>query len=272
MGPRASVGLGGNISKSIYSMKQGEKPTERFESSGEDSGNGSLMRLAPIPIFFSSADPSVCMHAARESSYTTHPGAIAAECCAFLAWAVAKAIHDPELPLQPAAGGAEAITARQWLERTADEYLSTQLQDASGADRTGVGVDEVRKLLLSREPPESLERNWNWRASLEEGLEIEGTLRRRGHRYNGHPVSAGYFGSYAVDGLAVALHSVAATTSMDAAIERCINCERTKTLSGLLSGAPAPAPAPANTVFAQFLAMRTPPPRSPGSSPARSTA
>ena len=52
MGPRASVGLGGNISKSIYSMKQGEKPTERFESSGEDSGNGSLMRLAPIPIFF----------------------------------------------------------------------------------------------------------------------------------------------------------------------------------------------------------------------------
>ena len=47
-----SVGLGGNISKSIHSMREGERPSEIFHSQGEDSGNGSLMRLAPIPIFF----------------------------------------------------------------------------------------------------------------------------------------------------------------------------------------------------------------------------
>ena len=33
-------------------MREGESPSEIFHSQGEDSGNGSLMRLAPIPIFF----------------------------------------------------------------------------------------------------------------------------------------------------------------------------------------------------------------------------
>ena len=33
-GLRTSVGLGGNISKSIFSMKEGQTPTPRFESSG----------------------------------------------------------------------------------------------------------------------------------------------------------------------------------------------------------------------------------------------
>ena len=67
------------------------------------------------------------------------------------------------------------------------------------------GTDEIRRLILSAEPADSTERNWNWRA---ESLDILGTLRRRGHSYNGYPVSAGYFGAYSVDGLALALHSV----------------------------------------------------------------
>ena len=42
-----------------------------------------------------------------------------------------------------------------------------------------MGVDVVKKLLEAREPEGSLERNWNWRASAEEGLHIEATLRAR---------------------------------------------------------------------------------------------
>jgi ADP-ribosylglycohydrolase len=159
--PRSSVGLGGNISKSIFSMAERQVPTPTFESSGEDSGNGSLMRLAPIAIFHS-ADESACMHYARESSYTTHPGRIAAECCALQAFLVARAIHDPQLPIEvPAATGVAAAgaglgvgpTARSWLEKQVDEYLETHLKG-----RDGVGVDEVRRLLLSAEPEGSLER------------------------------------------------------------------------------------------------------------------
>jgi hypothetical protein len=157
--PRSSVGLGGNISKSIFSMVDGQIPSPRFESSGEDSGNGSLMRLAPIAIFHS-ADERACMHYARESSYTTHPGKIAAECCALQAFLIARAIQDPQLPIEVqtetgAAGGGAGVglTARSWLETQIDEYLETYLK---GQD--GVGVNEVRRLLRSAEPEGSLER------------------------------------------------------------------------------------------------------------------
>jgi hypothetical protein len=47
----------------------------------------------------------------------------------------------------------------------------------------------VRRLIASVEPADGQEANWNWRNSLEEGLDICGTLKRRGHLYNGHPVS-----------------------------------------------------------------------------------
>ena len=54
-------------------------------------------------------------------------------------------------------------------------------------------------------------------------LDIEGTLRRRGHSYNGYPVSAGYLGSLSIDGLALALHSVYHSRSFGETIETCVN-------------------------------------------------
>ena len=214
-GLRSSVGLGGNISKSLYSMEENQVPTPRYEARGEDSGNGSLMRLAPIALYYST-DLKSCMRYARESSYTTHPGEIAAECCALQAFLIASAIEDPRLPIEieaemedarPATAAVSVdhrLTARSWLEEQADKYLHDVL-----GERGGAGVVEVRRLLMSAEPKSSTESNWNWRNSADEGLPIEETLRNRGWSYNGHPVSAGYFGSYAVDGLAVALHCVA---------------------------------------------------------------
>jgi len=242
--PRSSVGLGGNISKSIFSMREQETPTPTFESSGEDSGNGSLMRLAPVAIYYSGNERD-CMDFARQSSYTTHPGKIAAECCALQAFLIARAIQDPRLPIVASPGSVvstvaaeatEELTAESWLVQQVTEYLEQELKD-----RDGVGVDEVRRMLISSEPEGSLERNWNWRASEEEGLQIEKTLQLRGHSYNGHPVSAGYFGSYAVDGLALALHCVATTKSLDAAIERCLNflgdADTTGAIVGQIAGA-----------------------------------
>ena len=46
-------------------MKPDQTPTPRFEGVGEDSGNGSLMRLAPIPLFFAHHNQEVCLDAAR---------------------------------------------------------------------------------------------------------------------------------------------------------------------------------------------------------------
>ena len=55
------------------------------------------MRLGPIPVAFHSDINSAC-HFAAQSSLTTHPGPMAAEACAFLAYATVRAIHSPTPP------------------------------------------------------------------------------------------------------------------------------------------------------------------------------
>ena len=48
-GRSQSVGLGGNVARSMGAMRPGEVPSAVFDGAGEDAGVGSLMRLAPVP-------------------------------------------------------------------------------------------------------------------------------------------------------------------------------------------------------------------------------
>jgi hypothetical protein len=178
---------------------------------------------------------------------------MAAEACAFLATLCVRAMaeFDPQ-----------AESARAFLIRVTDEYCATELlapPAATGAGADGVaaldlnggeaaataargaarrGAAELRRLLLSSEPQGGLETCWNWRDAH---LDVSGTLKRRGRQYNGYPVSAGYFGSFCLDGLAIALHAVAATASFSAAIERCVNflgdADSTAAICGQIAGA-----------------------------------
>ena len=225
-----SVGLGGNISRSLRTMRAGDEVTPRFNAEGEDAGNGSLMRLAPVPIAYR-LDARAAAAAAAESSYTTHPGPMAAEACAFLATLCVRAMAEFE-PAQ------QAESARAFLIRVADEYAATELAPPAATGAARRGTAELRRLLLSSEPQGGLETCWNWRDAH---LDVSGTLKRRGRQYNGYPVSAGYFGSFCLDGLAIALHAVAATTSFSAAIERCVNflgdADSTAAICGQIAGA-----------------------------------
>jgi ADP-ribosylglycohydrolase len=90
---KASVGLGGNIGKSLRAMKAGRKPASVFRARGEDAGNGSLMRFAPIAIFCHGSTLEQLYEMARQSSYTTHPGMMAAEACSLLAHLIYRALH-----------------------------------------------------------------------------------------------------------------------------------------------------------------------------------
>jgi ADP-ribosyl-[dinitrogen reductase] hydrolase len=56
------------------------------------AGNGSLMRLAPIPLFYY-PDQSACIYNAAASSRTTHAAAEAVECCEFLAQVLLAALQ-----------------------------------------------------------------------------------------------------------------------------------------------------------------------------------
>jgi ADP-ribosyl-[dinitrogen reductase] hydrolase len=56
------------------------------------AGNGSLMRLAPVPLFFAS-DPKQAIHYASESSRTTHATKAAVDACRYFAGLIVGALH-----------------------------------------------------------------------------------------------------------------------------------------------------------------------------------
>ncbi len=73
----------------------------RFQTSGNPlagsidpntAGNGSLMRLAPVPMFFA-AKPDLAIEQAGESSKTTHGTAMAVDACRYYAGLLVSALH-----------------------------------------------------------------------------------------------------------------------------------------------------------------------------------
>jgi len=221
-----SVGLGGNISKSLGEVwdcrKSGVPPTVR--AGAEDAGNGSLMRFAPIAVFMHAAPMEEVLDVSRRSSYTTHPGIIAAEACSFLGHLIASALRLPE---------GEPANVKTFLEEAAADYLKV-----SGLEgKSGWGFDQMNWLVKSQ-PVNDTEKCWDWK---KEKQDIEGTLRARGSTYNGYPVSAGYFGSYSMDGLALALWAVYNSSSFDEAVTRSVNllgdADSHGSITGQLAGA-----------------------------------
>lgn len=71
----------------------------------QSAGNGSLMRLAPIPIFYSSfryASQEDVVKAARLSSITTHAEQRAVEACQIMAWLIYQILNDVDSVLSKA--------------------------------------------------------------------------------------------------------------------------------------------------------------------------
>lgn len=66
------------------------------------AGNGSIMRLAPVPMFFAH-NPSQAINYAGESSRTTHGARAAIDACRYLAGLIVGALHgvDKETLLRP---------------------------------------------------------------------------------------------------------------------------------------------------------------------------
>lgn len=217
-----SVGLGGNIANSFQEIRNlaPHAPPPRYTAEGSDSGNGSLMRLAPVPIFFH-RDLAAAVNHSRESSYTTHPGEVAAELCGFLGYVIAKAVAGSRYP------------------QTAAEFLDSCIQAFIEEFELERSSDVLARLLRSNEPSKSTEICWNWRDPA--GPFIEDAVKLRGGSYNGYAFSAEYFGSYAPDGLALALHCVYHTGDFTEAVARCVNllgdADSNASITGQIAGA-----------------------------------
>lgn len=191
---RTSVGLGGNISQSFGEF---QKHRLEFTTAGDrrTSGNGSIMRLAPVPIYYWDNIENA-MDVAAKSSRTTHQGDEAAECCRLLAYICVRAMNHPS---------SDAAQIRQEV-----------LDDLSGFSSN---VYSIQCLAASKqeEPHEDNEgaklqdRNWNWK---------DGDFRYSPSRAREQP---GYVGSYAMDNMAMSLHCVYSTTSFRDAVLKAAN-------------------------------------------------
>ena len=87
--------------KSVKKMKQFDRMAIRHPNkykelldcaSPESAGNGSLMRLAPIPIFYYKSLENTCKYA-RKSSFVTHNDPKATDACQFYSMLIHRAIN-----------------------------------------------------------------------------------------------------------------------------------------------------------------------------------
>eukprot|EP00656_Telonema_subtile_P057098 TRINITY_DN9312_c0_g2_i1.p1 TRINITY_DN9312_c0_g2~~TRINITY_DN9312_c0_g2_i1.p1 ORF type:complete len:331 (+),score=44.87 TRINITY_DN9312_c0_g2_i1:133-1125(+) len=215
---RRSIGLGMNIGKSLDAITDCNPPP-RYDVPTEDSGNGSLMRLAAVPIAFST-DLAMCMAVSAESSRTTHPGHCAAEACRFLGFLLWHGINRTE-------GRRDDI--KGFIDGAVGEYLECH-----------VTPDDIELRALLQCEGTAKEACWNWRGEF---LNIETTIRAReaDGKYNGYDVSRAYFGSYCMDGLAMALHSAYHSVDFGSAVARCVNflgdADSTAAICGQIAGA-----------------------------------
>lgn len=191
--PRSSVGLGGNISLSMSEFRRIPVPTEYTKAGDSNtSGNGSIMRNAPIPVYFAKSENiEEAEKIASKQSLTTHQGVEAAECCRLLTHICMKAILGESK---------ESI-----LSNLSKTFQSTvySVQCLAGS------LQEERNENNSNQNLE--DRNWNWK---DPEFKYSPTRSER---------QPGYIGSYAMDNLAMSLHCVWTTETFSEALLKCAN-------------------------------------------------
>lgn len=190
-GQRRSVGLGGSISASLSEFIA---MRTNFTTAGDrqTSGNGSLMRLAPVPVLYHDR-LNIGMRVAYEQSKTTHQGDEAAELCSLATMVMIEAINN------------KSDAPHSVFEGLGDRF------------KTDVySVARLAAAKVERRHPQNKglkldDRRWDW--------------KQPNYRYCKSRASLmpGYVGSYAMDNLSMAFHCVYSTTSFEEALLKVVN-------------------------------------------------
>jgi len=205
-GSSASIGLGGIIGES---MQEFVRVPADYTKQGNlhSSGNGSIMRNAPVPIMYHH-DVDIAMEVAWRQSKTTHQGDEAADCARLLTWVCVNAIKSGAG--RTVLNDISAFPARLYATRC----LAAAMQEERHVENSGMDLAD---------------RNWSWRSS---------DFRYSQSRSLENP---GYAGSYCMDCLAMALHCVYATKTFEAAVLRaadlCGDADTVAAVTGQLAGA-----------------------------------
>jgi len=199
-----SVGLGGNIAGSFQEAIEEKKITEATDNGDtETSGNGSIMRLSPVALYYH-YDVDTALDAAARQSRTTHKGTEAADCCRILSFIIIKALHNPNICKEGEKG-----FAKKFLDELDIKSVIPKLETETAKVLCSSQVEKDFKKSQYCDGPK--DRDWNWKAE----------------HYQFSPtrvlLSPGYIGSYAMDGLAMALHCVYSTNSVGEAVMKASN-------------------------------------------------
>jgi ADP-ribosylglycohydrolase/NAD-dependent SIR2 family protein deacetylase len=178
-----SVGLGGQISGSFMYYINNPKK-QTICGDINSSGIGSIMRNGAVPICYHD-NIEKGMEVAKLQSYLTHQGNEAAECCRLLTYIITKI-----------------------LNRKDEEKL---IDIISNLEKFETPVNSVKCLALSQKESEDPNRNWNWK---------DKDFKYSPKRSESQP---GYIGSYAMDGMAMALHVIYYTNTFEDAIIKVVN-------------------------------------------------
>ena len=147
------------------------------------SGIGSIMRNAAVPICYHD-NINKAMEIAKLQSLLTHQGNEAAECCRLLTYIIIKILNRKEEKLNDIIGNLEKFDTP---------------------------VNSVKCLALSKEESEDPDRDWNWKKK---------EFKYSPTRSQNQP---GYIGSYAMDGMAMALHIIYYTSTFEEAVIKVVN-------------------------------------------------
>jgi len=207
-----SVGLG-RMMKSAFRSYIDQPAVETVSGTKESSGNGSLMRLAPVPIFFRE-NIEAAEKCAAQQSLLTHQGTEAAECCRLMAHIMVRGLAGEELHdvLESLATSFKTdCPGVLALSRSEAEKLKEKEKTEETVPVPEEKEDPSSKDEAPKEAPIDPDRNWNWKAE---------DFRYSPMRVEYNP---GYIGSYAMDGLAMALHILWSTSSFSEAVLKAIN-------------------------------------------------
>lgn len=187
------------------------------------------MRLAAVPIAYHLSYVRAAEFAAR-SSRATHPDPRATACARFLAFFLSVCI------LTRKAG--REITGRDFTPAMAQHFLN----EGESLGQSGDSGSMLLEALLRCQPPSTKEAHWNWR--LKELPIQEAVAARRaapGGKYNDFEVTSTYFGSYCLDGLAMALWAVYNGTDFASTLRLAVNllgdADTVGAIAGQMAGA-----------------------------------
>jgi ADP-ribosyl-[dinitrogen reductase] hydrolase len=199
--------IGGTVSSALTRFEESGDPFAG-STSPDAAGNGSIMRLAPVALYFS-ADEDTAVHQAGESSLTTHGCDESVDGCRLLARVLARALagrpkdavlaagREPELqghgdrPLAPAiaeiASGAwfgkgahqvrgsgyvvQSLEAALWCFAGTDSYREAVLRAANLGDDADTTAAIVGQIAGAFYGVEGIPPEWLARLALRERIE-----------------------------------------------------------------------------------------------------